>query len=110
MAVYTDVPDDALRLFLRGYDLGELLAFRGIAEGVENSNYALKTEGGDFFWARDDELDASLRYAVTPNLEVYADFANLLNGPGRRFAGVSARTVERETFGRRYTGGIRFNF
>ncbi|SFR75696.1 TonB-dependent receptor [Sphingomonas jatrophae] len=68
------------------------------------------TTGGDEFWARDDELDASLRYAITPNLEVYADFANLLNGPGRRFAGVSARTLERETFGRRYTGGIRFNF
>jgi TonB-dependent receptor len=68
------------------------------------------SEGGDFFWARDDELDASLRYAVTDNVEVYADFSNLLNGPGRRFAGVSARTVERETFGRRYTGGVRFNF
>jgi len=66
--------------------------------------------GGDQYWARDDELDASLRYAITPNLEVYADFSNLLNGPGRRFAGVSARTLERETFGRRYTGGVRFNF
>ncbi|TVV72927.1 TonB-dependent receptor [Sphingomonas solaris] len=67
-------------------------------------------EGGDFFWAADDELDASLRYSISRNVEVYADFSNLLNGPGRRFAGVSARTVERETFGRRYTGGVRFNF
>ncbi len=48
MAVYTDVPDDALRAFLADYDLGGLLAFRGIAEGVENSNYALRTEAGDF--------------------------------------------------------------
>ena len=48
MAVYTDVPDDALRAFLGDYDLGELLAFRGIAEGVENSNYALRTEAVDF--------------------------------------------------------------
>src|SRR5918998_974320 len=48
MAVYTDVPDDALRVFLADYDLGGLLAFRGIAEGVENSNYALRTAGGDF--------------------------------------------------------------
>ena len=48
MAVYTEVSDEALRAFLSGYDLGELLAFRGIAEGVENSNYALKTTGGDF--------------------------------------------------------------
>lgn len=48
MAVYTEVTDEALRAFLADYALGELLAFRGIAEGVENSNYALKTEEGDF--------------------------------------------------------------
>jgi homoserine kinase type II len=48
MAVYTEVTDDALRSFLGAYDLGELIAFRGIAEGVENSNYALKTDRGDF--------------------------------------------------------------
>ncbi|MBY0339094.1 MAG: homoserine kinase [Acetobacteraceae bacterium] len=48
MAVYTEVSDEALRAFLSDYELGELLAFRGIAEGVENSNYALKTARGDF--------------------------------------------------------------
>lgn len=48
MAVYTEVSDDALRAFLAEYELGRLLAFRGIAEGVENSNYALKTSVGDF--------------------------------------------------------------
>ena len=48
MAVYTEVTDDALRTFLDDYELGDLVAFRGIAEGVENSNYALKTSVGDF--------------------------------------------------------------
>jgi homoserine kinase type II len=48
MAVYTEVSDEALGAFLEGYALGRLVAFRGIAEGVENSNYALKTEAGDF--------------------------------------------------------------
>ncbi|MDB5381880.1 MAG: Homoserine kinase [Rhodospirillales bacterium] len=48
MAVYTEVTDEALRSFLADYPLGDLIAFRGIAEGVENSNYALKTETGDF--------------------------------------------------------------
>lgn len=48
MAVYTEVSDEALRAFLAEYELGELLAYRGIAEGVENSNYALKTARGDF--------------------------------------------------------------
>jgi len=81
--------------------LDDFQSVGGVVRGVN---------GGDAYWARDDELDASLRYAVTRNLEVYADFSNLLNGPGRRFAGTSARTVERETFGRRYTGGVRFNF
>ncbi|WP_446654237.1 TonB-dependent receptor [Blastomonas sp.] len=66
--------------------------------------------GGDLFWATDDELDASARYSVTKNFEVYFDASNLLNGPGRRFAGISQRTLERETFGRRYTGGIRLTF
>jgi homoserine kinase type II len=48
MAVYTEVSDEALRAFLAEYDIGSLLAFRGIAEGVENSNYALRTGRGDF--------------------------------------------------------------
>ena len=48
MAVYTEVSDEALRAFLAEYALGELLAYRGIAEGVENSNYALRTTAGDF--------------------------------------------------------------
>jgi len=48
MAVYTEVGDEALTAFLAAYEIGGLLAFRGIAEGVENSNYALKTTTGDF--------------------------------------------------------------
>jgi homoserine kinase type II len=48
MAVYTEVSDDALRAFLADFDLGELVAYRGIAEGVENSNYSLRTSHGDF--------------------------------------------------------------
>jgi homoserine kinase type II len=48
MAVYTEVTDDALAEFLSGYDIGSLVAFRGIAEGVENSNFSLRTSTGDF--------------------------------------------------------------
>ena len=48
MAVYTEVTDEACEAFLRLYNIGTLVAFRGIAEGVENSNYALKTSQGDF--------------------------------------------------------------
>jgi len=44
MAVYTEVSDDALTEFLTGYDVGELVSYKGIAEGVENSNYLVVTE------------------------------------------------------------------
>ena len=47
MAVYTTVSDDELTEFLSRYDLGEVLAFKGIAEGVENSNFLLQTEHGN---------------------------------------------------------------
>ena len=48
MAVYTQVPDQALAAFLADYALGEPRAFKGIAEGVENSNYYLETTAGRF--------------------------------------------------------------
>ncbi len=48
MAVYTEVTDDDLEQFLAGYDAGELLSYKGIAEGVENTNYILHTTKGPF--------------------------------------------------------------
>lgn len=44
MAVYTHVDDKTLAAFLAKYDLGKAISFKGIAEGVENSNYFLETE------------------------------------------------------------------
>ena len=49
MAVYTDVAADELAEFLSRYDIGELLSYKGIAEGVENSNFLLHTSRGSFF-------------------------------------------------------------
>ena len=48
MAVYTEVPDEELFAFLAGYDIGDLLSCKGIAEGVENTNYYLHTTQGSF--------------------------------------------------------------
>ncbi|MEJ5975740.1 TonB-dependent receptor [Novosphingobium sp. PS1R-30] len=81
-------------------------------------------DAGDTYWDSDDELDFSARYAITKNFEIYFDASNLLNHPGRRFSdpgnlltatgtaspSTSGQTIEWERFGRRYTGGIRFNF
>ncbi len=48
MAVYTDVTDEELADFLAAYDVGAAISFKGIAEGVENSNFMLETGAGRF--------------------------------------------------------------
>jgi Ser/Thr protein kinase RdoA (MazF antagonist) len=48
VAVYTDVGAEELGAFLTDYDIGELLAYKGIAEGVENSNFLVHTSRGYF--------------------------------------------------------------
>uniref|UniRef100_A0A9E8CSP5 Homoserine kinase n=1 Tax=Bosea sp. NBC_00436 TaxID=2969620 RepID=A0A9E8CSP5_9HYPH len=48
MAVYTEVPDDEMAAFVARYGIGELLSAKGIAEGVENSNYLIRTTQGAF--------------------------------------------------------------
>ncbi|WP_373487449.1 homoserine kinase [Blastomonas sp.] len=46
MAVYTQVSAELMARFLDDYQTGELISFKGIAEGVENSNYLVETRGG----------------------------------------------------------------
>jgi homoserine kinase type II len=48
MAVYTQVPSETLSAFLARFDVGVLVAQKGIAEGVENSNYLVDTSKGRF--------------------------------------------------------------
>jgi homoserine kinase type II len=61
MAVYTDISDAELDAFLGAFDLGQPLAFKGIAEGVSNSNFLLETDRGRFiltvYEARTNEKD-----------------------------------------------------
>lgn len=52
MAVYTQVPAEILADFLTRYDVGSLVSAKGIAEGVENSNYLVDTTGADGQGAR----------------------------------------------------------
>jgi TonB-dependent receptor len=82
------------------------------------------TDAGDTFWAADDEMDFSARYAITKNFEVYFDASNILNQPGRRYsepgnlltatgiptATIKGQTIEWERFGPRYSAGFRVNF
>ena len=48
MAVYTEVPDGELVAFVAQYDIGRVLSCKGIAEGVENSNYLLRTDSATY--------------------------------------------------------------
>ncbi len=48
MAVYTEVARDRLDTFLQDFDLGQVVSFSPIAEGVENTNYVLVTTTGKF--------------------------------------------------------------
>jgi len=48
MAVYTEVSFEELQRLLEQYDIGEPLSFKGIAEGIENSNFYLQTDRGAF--------------------------------------------------------------
>ncbi|MEL7129775.1 MAG: homoserine kinase [Pseudomonadota bacterium] len=72
MAVYTHVSDETLNTFLSGYDLGEPRAFKGIAEGVENSNFYLETTQNRYiltlFEKRVDPKDLPWFIAVTEQL------------------------------------------
>ncbi|MEP0943625.1 MAG: homoserine kinase [Rhizobiaceae bacterium] len=61
MAVYTEVSDEALAAFLTTYDIGKVVSFKGIAGGVENTNYLLQTDSGSYiltlYEKRVDEAD-----------------------------------------------------
>jgi homoserine kinase type II len=48
VAVYTDVSFEDLERLLESYDIGQPLSFKGIAEGIENSNFYLQTDRGAF--------------------------------------------------------------
>ncbi|MCF6200477.1 MAG: homoserine kinase [Hyphomicrobiaceae bacterium] len=48
MAVYTQISDDQLRAFLADYEVGELQSFKGIAEGVQNTNFLVRTNQSPF--------------------------------------------------------------
>ena len=48
MAVYTTITKNELIIFLKNYDIGNLISFEGILEGVENSNYKIITTENNF--------------------------------------------------------------
>ena len=76
MAVYTEVSDADLANFLADYALGQALSFKGIAEGVENSNFLLETEAGRFI------LTLYERRARPEDLPYFLDLMEWLSARG----------------------------
>jgi len=76
MAVYTEVADEALTEFLAGYDVGTLLSFKGIAEGVENTNYIVHTDAGSYI------LTLYEKRVVPADLPFFLDLMEHLSSKG----------------------------
>jgi TonB-dependent receptor len=114
------------------YNVGAYYEKYGLSLRLQYQNRTTWADGfadnldsaGDTYWADDDELDFSARYEIANGFEIFFDASNLLNNPGRRYSdpsnilraqGIAAQrngqyTIEWERFGRRYSGGVRFNF
>ena len=65
MAVYTKLSEDDLKEFFSKYDLGELLDHKGIKDGIENTNYFIRTKKGKFiltvYEKRVDEMKKQMK-------------------------------------------------
>ena len=66
--------------------------------------------GSDEYRAGYDNVDVAIRYALTPKVSVFADLNNLTDAVYWAYQGNPGRPTEVEQIGRRYLGGIRFNF
>lgn len=58
MAVFTEVSFDEAREFVRRLGIGELSALRGIASGIENTNYFVSTDRGEWVLTLFERLGA----------------------------------------------------
>ena len=72
MAVYTKLSEEQLKDFFNKYNLGKLINYRGIKEGIENTNYFIQTEKGSFiltlYEKRVDEKDLPFFIGLMKNL------------------------------------------
>jgi len=72
MAVYTKLSEAELKEFFSKYNLGKLLNYKGIKEGIENTNYFTETEKGKFiltiYEKRVEEKDLPFFMSLMRNL------------------------------------------
>lgn len=106
-----------IQLTYEKYDLSIRLAYQyrtpwGQSVGAYRTinGTLFPADNGDIYWDSDEELDLSVRYQVTSNLEAYFDAVNLTNQGARRYGHDDQHPIEYEKFGPRFIGGVRFNF
>ena len=75
MSVYTKITDDELNTHLEYYTIGNVISFSGISEGIENTNYLLKTSSGDFIFTIFENI-------TSDRVNDYLLFMNHLNNKG----------------------------
>ena len=72
MAVYTKLSETRLKEFFSKYNLGELINYKEIKEGIENTNYSIQTEKGKFiltlYEKRVEEKDLPFFISLMKNL------------------------------------------
>ena len=76
MAVYTNVPKDALIAFLTEYDIGTLVDYQGVIQGIENTNYIVTTSNGRFI------LTLFEKRVAESDLPFFFSFMQHLSGRG----------------------------
>ena len=86
MSVYTRVEREELEVFLRRYEIGRLVDFRGISAGIENTNYFVSTE--------DDEWVLTLFETVSAEELPY--FLGLMDHLARRGLPTAAPLADRD--------------
>jgi len=59
MSVYTTIEQDELEAFLLNYNIGTLVDYTGISDGIENTNYFVNTTQGKFVLTIFEELSAA---------------------------------------------------
>ena len=64
MAVYTKISESQLKVFFSKYNLGKLLNYKGIKEGIENTNYYIQTEKGKFILTLYEKRVEEKRFAI----------------------------------------------
>ncbi len=97
-------------LYYEKYGLSARISYQYRSDWLDTLGGFGTAGGDDEFRKGYDNLDISLRYALTDNFTLFADLNNLTNAQYIAFQGTRDRPTEVEQIGRRYLGGVRFSF